>query len=258
MKKYTMKKLARAACLAVVITLPFSDLSAHEFLNTFMQINVGYSYSLVVAGSLVDAENKQKDTDRKLTYNNNSFNFMTDITPFKPIFFGDESHAFKIGLRGGYRMHFMNQEITIGGKERGGDLLVYNTLAAGPLIRYSPNISFFSHSGEYSAGGGFTLYMLYEHVMSGHLDAFQAKRATDDSYFSANDHASVRGYKLDFGVGAEISVCSINLGVNLYYSQMRMRISEKIYDEIGKNPFIHEGNIEIYIGMPLENLLGGL
>jgi len=252
-----MKKLTGAACLAVVMTLPLSYLSAREFLNTFMQINMGYSYSLVVAGSLVDAENKQKDTDHKLKYNNNSFNFMTDITPFKPIFFWDESHAFKIGFRGGYRMHFMNQEVTIGGKDRGGDLLVYNTLAAGPLIRYSPNISFFSHSGEYSAGGGFTLYMLYEHVMSGHLDAFQAKRAIDSS-FSANYHALVRGYKLDFGIGTEISVCSVNLGVNLYYSQMRMKISEKIYDEIGKKPFVHEGNIEIYIGMPLENLLGGL
>ena len=257
MKRYTVKKLTIIVCLAVVIILPFSGLSAREFLNTFMQINVGYSYGLVVAGSLIDAENSQKDMDRKLKYNNNSFNFMTDIAPFKPIFFDDESHAFKIGFRGGYRMHFMSQKVTVHGKDSGGDILTYNTLVAGPLIRYAPNISFFSYSGEYGAEGGFTLYILYEHIMNGHLDAFQARRATDPA-FLADYHALVRGYRLDFGIGAEISVCSVNLGFNIYYSQMRMKISEKIYDEIGKNPFVHEGNIEVYIGMPLENLLDKL
>lgn len=246
-----------AACVTAVTVLPLSGLSAREFLNTFMQINVGYTYGLIVAGSFVDAENSQKGMDRKLKYDNSSFNFMADIVPFKPIFLGEESHAIKVGLRGGYRMHSMNQHITVDGKDRGGDILVYNTLVAGPLIRYAPNISFFSYSDEYSAEGGFTLYMLYEHVINGHLDAFQAKRTVDSS-FSENYHTVVRGYKLNFGIGAEISICSINLGLNLYYSQMHMKLSDKIYTEIGKRPVVHEGNIEIYIGMPLENLLDRL
>ena len=250
-----MKKLFRVAFLAAIIILPVSNLSAREFLNTFMQINVGYSYSLFVAGDLVDAENSQKSMPRKLKYNNNSFNFMADIVPFKPIFFWDETHAFKAGFRGGYRRHIMAQNVTIDGDDHGGDLLTYNTFVVGPLIRYAPNISFFSYSGEYGAGGGFTMYMLYGHLMSGSLDAFQAERAVNSS-FSANYHAAVKGYKLDFGVGAEISVCSINLGFNVYYSLMRMKLSDNIYATIGKKSVVHEGSIEIYIGMPLENLLG--
>ena len=257
MKKYRVKKLLKTVCLMAVIILPASNLSAREFLNTFMQINVGYSYGLLVAGDIVDAENSQKDTDRKLKYNSNSFNFMADIVPFKPVFFGDESHAFKIGVRGGYRMHFMNQKLTMDGDDYGGDLLVYNTLVAGPVIRYAPNISFFSFGDEYGAGGGFTLYMLYGKIMSGHLDAFQARRAIDPSY-SADYHTLVRGCKLDFGIGAEISICSINLGFNIYYSQMRLKLSDKIYAETGRSPVTHEGNIEVYIGMPLENLLDRL
>ncbi|MCL2026266.1 MAG: hypothetical protein FWG92_05620 [Leptospirales bacterium] len=250
-----MKKLLKAACLAAIIILPVSNLSAREFLNTFMQINVGYSYSLLVAGDLVDAENSQKSTHRKLKYNNNSFNFMVDVVPFKPIFFWDESHAFKVGFRGGYRRHIMTQNMTMDGKDYGGDLLTYNTFVGGPLIRYAPNVSFFSYSKEYGAGGGFTMYMLYGHIMGGNLNAFQTERAIDSS-FSANYNTAVRGYKLDFGIGAEISLCSINLGFNVYYSQMRMKLSDKIYVETGRKPVMHEGSIEVYIGMPLENLLG--
>jgi len=249
-----MKKLVRTVCLATVIALPTSNLLAREFLNSFMQINVGYSYSLIVTGGLVDAENNEKNTDRKLKYTSNSFNFMADIVPFNPIFFADESHAFKIGFRVGYRMHSVDQKITMDGEDYGGNLLVYNTLVAGPLIRYAPNISFLSYSDEYGAGGGFTMYMLYGHIVQGYLDAFQAKRAIDPS-FSTDYHTSVRGYKLDFGIGAEISVCSINMGFNFYYSHIRMRLSDDIYTGIGKNPVIHEGTIEVYLGMPLENLL---
>ncbi|MDR3238409.1 MAG: hypothetical protein LBT84_07890, partial [Spirochaetia bacterium] len=137
-------KNIRFAALIAFIFLFASGLSAREFLNTFMQINIGYSYGLSINGDMLDAENRNKSVDRKLKYVNDSFNFMTDLVPFKPIFLGDESHALKIGVRGGYRMHFVEQKTTISGEDYGGDLMGYSTFVFGPLIRYAPSISFFS------------------------------------------------------------------------------------------------------------------
>ena len=243
-------------CFIVVFS---AKLSAREFLNTFMQVNIGYSNSIGVGGDLVDAERSNNLAGKRLKYDDSSINFMMDLVPFRPIILGDESAAIKIGFRGGYRMHYLEQRFTAndgnGKQEYKGDLMKYNTVVFGPVIRYAPQISLFgSLDDSYSAESGLTLFALYGHVLNGNIDAFAANRAYGES-FPGITHSSMSGYKIDIGIGGETSICSVNLGLNLYYSYMRMKFGDAIYENVGRKSSLHSFCLEIYFGMPLENRL---
>jgi hypothetical protein len=237
-----------------------SSLHAREFLNTFMQLNMGMGYTFASSGDIVRAEDEyyivDSDGDKVRPENTGaSMNLMMDIVPFKPIILGFESHAIKIGLRGGYRYYYVEQKIEghFGGdkKEYGGNLMNSQSVLIGPLIRYAPSITPSGLDNNYVSGGGFTFYALYGHIFSGEIDAFPAMRARGDLASGVDYQTTIRGYRYDVGVGAEISICSVNLGLNVYYSQVRLKLSKDIYD-VGRNTTLHEGNIEIYLGLPFE------
>jgi hypothetical protein len=240
-----------------------TSLQAREFLNTFMQLNMGVGYTFTSSGDMVNAEDDYyivDDGDDKVRPENTgaSMNFIMDLVPFKPLILGFESHAIKIGLRGGYRYSYVEQKIEghFGGgkKEYGGNLMNSQSLLVGPLIRYAPSITPSGLGDDYVAGGGFTFYALYGRIFSGEIDAFPAMRARGDLASGVDYQTTIRGYRYDVGFGAEISICSVNLGLNVYYSQLRLRLSKDIY-EIGRNTTLHEGNIEIYLGLPFEYFL---
>jgi len=120
----------------------------------------------------------------------------------------------------------------------------------GPVIHYAPSIEASGPEGEYTAGGGLTLYALYGQLINGELTAYPARRnygAVVDPY-----KTSIRGYKIDVGIGGEISICAINLGVNLYYSMIRIKMAEKIYTEVDKKTNLNEICVELYMGIPIE------
>ena len=82
-----------------------SALSAHEFLNTIMHINVGFSYCFPF-GNLIEHENSTYSIyspydDRNVhpTHYDMSINVYADLAPFKPFILGNESNAIKIGLQ---------------------------------------------------------------------------------------------------------------------------------------------------------------
>lgn len=229
-----------------------ANLSAREFLNTFMQINIGYSNGVLVNGNILDVERSNNKVDKSLKYNDSSVNFMMDLVPFKPIILGDESNAIKIGFRGGYRLNYIEQKLSVNKKDYSGDLMNFNTVMFGPILRYAPNISLFS-SG-YSAESGLTLFALYGHVINGKYDAYVANRAYGES-FPEPFNASMKGYKLDIGIGGETAVCSVSIGLNLYYSYFSVKLDKKVYEEMGRRSHLHSFCFEIFIGMPLENML---
>lgn len=244
--------------LLVVFAFPCS-LFAREFINSFMQINLGYSYALVKAGDIRSGESKNPpDGGQRLKYSASSVNFMLDITPFQPISFNNENSAIKIGLRGGFRMHTMEQRLTarVDGdkKDYSGRLLEFQCLSIGALIRYAPSMSMVEDLAEsyYSSNGGFTAFVLYGRMFNGQIDAFAAKRAHKETV-SVPYESTLTGHRIDAGLGAEISICAINLGVNLYYSCVLFQLKNDIYPAIGRSPVQHELNLEVYIGLPLVN-----
>lgn len=238
------------------------QLSAKEFLNTFLHINFGVMYSLYNSGDIVNYEHDSYSIIE--AYGNNvvrpnhydaGFGITIDISPLKPIVLGSDAHAFKLGIRGCYRFHYFQQKIAVMESEDseidyGGNLLTFMSWMVGPVIHYAPSIEASSLDGEYTAGGGFTLYALYGHLVKGELTAYPAQRNYGESV--GDYETSVKGYKIDIGIGGEISVCSVNLGLNLYYSMIRIKMADKIYDEVDKNSIINEICVEVYMGIPID------
>ncbi|MFC1669800.1 hypothetical protein ACFL20_05355 [Spirochaetota bacterium] len=262
--------------IILLIVIPIKS-QAKEFLNTFLHINLGVMVGLTY-GDIMSYENKIfSDIETYRTedpikdnpeYYDMSLGIMIDLSPFPPLILGNEAHAVKFGIRGGYRFHSLTQNISIeeGSQSEvdyGGDLISFGTWMVGPVIHYAPSIKMSDISDAYSAEGGFTFFFLYGQLNNGTLSKQPSVRSYIDSISGTpleNYETSVTGFKIDVGIGGEVSLCAINFGVNLFYSFMRIKMKENVYGSgVSRTTTINEACLEIYIGIPVgEQLFSNL
>ena len=249
-----MKKYYIILCLFVFILQ--QQLQAREFLNTILHLNFGGMYSFASGGDITRAENREINSSsapdaQSKNYYETAFCITLDIVPTKPIILGMEDHAVKFGVRGSYKIHSLQQSVRIN-DEYTGKLMKYNSYMIGPVIHYAPFIEPSDLNRDYTAGGGFTFFALCGKI-DGNLTAYPVLR--DLNLISSNYSSKITGYKFDIGVGAELAICSLNIGMNIYYSHTNVKMKEEIYAGMGKSGSLKEGCIELYIGIPLESFI---
>ncbi|HPJ41779.1 MAG TPA: hypothetical protein PLY21_05620 [Spirochaetota bacterium] len=231
------------------------NLQAREFLNTVLHLNFGGMYSFATNGDILDREEKAIDQafpeNKKTSHYETAYSFTLDIVPFDPIILGMESHAVKFGVRTAYRLHFLQQRVK-SGDEYTGQVLDYRAWMVGPVIHYAPNIEASDLDYEYTADGGFTLYALFGRL-NGDLTAYPAIK--DYGVSTSNSNTAITGYKFDIGIGAEIALCALNFGMNVYYSHTKIRMKDAVYENSGKEGTLKEGCLEIYVGIPIESFI---
>lgn len=231
------------------------NLHAREFLNTVLHLNFGGMYSFATTGDILDSEEKKIDetfpASNKTSHYETAYSLTLDIVPFDPLILGMEAHAVKFGVRGAYRLHFLQQRVK-SGDEYSGQVMDYRVWMVGPVIHYAPFIGASDLDYEYTASGGFTLYALYGRL-NGDLTAFPAIK--DYGVATAEANTGIDGYKVDIGVGAEIALCALNFGMNIYYSYTKIHMNDLIYQDLGKNGKLREGCLELYVGIPIESFI---
>ncbi len=304
----------------IIFILPF-NVSASEFLNTLIHVNIGGSYG-IINGDVINQEHDElKDDEFNLLKHHNSdntenpytrtykrdeiepshraysFGVNIDIVPFKPILLGRDSHAFKFGVRWGYHFNFIDQTLTLydGSNQEdtySGSLIEFDGMVYGPVIHYAPFVDSSNMYGNYTASWGLTFYFLYGQIRSGKIYSrpvsrklqedtisshpgvkkldelynFQNDRAdnytpddTSDDIASENlvtsdnkkTYTKITGYRTIFGIGGEVSTCSVNIGFNLFYQFVLLEMDEQLYDSISKKTSIQTWNIEMYVGLPI-------
>jgi hypothetical protein len=243
--------------VVLILTAP-AALQAREFLNTVVHLNFGGMYTFTTAGNIIESEKSVVDSeftgDPKVSHYETAYCATLDIVPFNPILLGMEEHAIKIGIRGSYRFHFLQQRVadTV---EVGDKVMDYRSWMVGPVIHYAPFIEPSDLSEDYTASGGFTFYALAGKI-NGDLTAFPAAREKSGYTGPYGEYSTgISGYKFDIGVGAEIALCSLNFGVNLYYSYVTFDMDKKIYSDSGRSGYLKEGCLELYVGIPIESFI---
>lgn len=122
----------------------------------------------------------------------------------------------------------------------------------GMVVRYAPSVTITGMKGEYSASWGLVFFALYGNFFHGELNAYAAKADIDTV---TGNKTGIDGHKLEIGIGGELNVCSINLGLNLSYGYVMMNLDTDVYGDVGTDTAFHEINIGLYISLPLEYLL---
>lgn len=254
-KQTEMKKNLNLLLLSFIISVIPSHLYAREFLNTVLHLNFGGMYSFTTKGNIFKteeraAENAFGDTGDSSHYES-AYVVTLDVVPMKPVILGLESNAIKFGVRAVYSFNFIQQSITAT-DEYGDQLMDYRTWMIGPVIHFAPFIDPSDINNEYTASSGFTCFALYGR-MDGNLTAYPAIR--DAGITTGDFQSGLSGSKFNIGLGAEIALCSLNFGMNVYYSYSRFRLDEEIYTGSGKEFYLKEGCLEIYIGIPIETII---
>ena len=246
--------------IVIIILFQPLNLSAREFLNTYFHINFLFMYSLTAFGDVIDKEHDSyfiQDPDSGMKsirpdHHDEAYGVLLDITPIPAMVFGNEGHAIKLGLRVGYRFHSLQQEIILEKSDYGGNLMKFNTLMYGPVLYYAPSIEPSKIGHNYQADKGLVFYLLYGKLQKAEYTAYPSMR--DNGVAPTGDYTSeITGYKVDIGVGGEVSICgSLNLGINLYYSMIRFTMSDQVYSGISRDTSINEICAEIYLGIPVQ------
>lgn len=253
--------------LAVAISLFVTQFAySREFLNTILHINVGFAYCFPF-GNLTEHENNDyklysayEDRNIRPTHYDSSINVYMDLAPFKPFILGNESNALKIGIRGGYRFHQIKQNLVVkpdenSEKDYSGTLFSYDRWMIGPVLHYAPVITPLGLKEGYSAKGGLTFFLLFGQIVGGELTASPALHNANptefDTKYGGNWKSKCEGYAIDIGIGGEISVLSINIGINIYYTYISLKLKKDIYETLGRDLYVHEAVLEIYMGIPI-------
>ena len=272
--------------ISFIIILLFSSVSlyAGEFLNTLFHLDLAVMFAYPY-GDIIDLEENsviknEKDengviTTKQRRHYDYAFSINLDIAPFNPLILGTESHALKFGIRTGYRFHFLQQEISILAEDEttesfGGELLSFQTFSIGPVIHYSPSVEILGFNGDYSSNTGFTFFILYAWITKGSIKTTPAyteywtertnsSDLTDDeksaniTYFEeASNSSEIGGHKIDIGFGTEIAICSVNMGMNVFYSMLFLQFKNKVYEDLPLNNRLTEICFEMYTGIPVE------
>ena len=273
-----IKSFIKTKVLILIMLIPL-NLCAKEFLNTIMHINFGVMFGFPFGEMInyekndffVDETYKNKTKRIEPDHYDTSFGVSIDLSPFPPLILGNESHAMKFGIRGTYRFHYVLQKMTI--KEDAtydilnqgtpvtnttnddidfsDNLLVSQSWMVGPVIHYAPFIKTIDFDEAYSAVGGFTFFVLFGQIHQGTLTAFASRRESGMAITTSNHRARFSAFRIDAGMGAEIAICSMNIGLNLYYSYIDFELTKEVYPIFGKNSTLHEVCIEIYVGIPI-------
>jgi hypothetical protein len=254
-----MKKYISMLFLLLLLASPAPS-GAHEFLNAFMHVNFGITYGLVT-GDLIGYEHNTNyfiwGTDvYKAGHYDLSYSLSADLMPFPPLILGNESNAVKIGVRGRYGSNYIRQNLSVRLSSKhefefGGNLITYTSWMVGPIFYYCPKIQSDNLEETYRAGGGFTFFILYGQIIDGRLRAYPATRDMDTEV-PIPYSTSIAGYRLDIGIGAAISFCSINVGLNMFYSMVTFTAETRVYQYIDRRQRLHEFCIEMYVGIPFE------
>lgn len=251
-----MKKRYLSAVL-VFLTVP-SLLYSREFLNSVLHLNFGGMYTFAATGDIIDSEKNAIDssipTNTNISHYETAYCVTLDIVPTDPVILGLEAHAIKFGIRGSYRFNFLQQRVT-DEVELGDQVMDYRSWLIGPVIHYAPFIEPSDLNEDYSASGGFTIFALWGRV-NGNMSAFPSLR--ERSITTGVYETKVTGYEYDLGIGAEIALCSLNFGINVYYSYTKLEMSDQIYSDLGKEGNLKEGCLEIYVGIPIESFIDPL
>ncbi|MBN1531183.1 MAG: hypothetical protein JXA20_00835 [Spirochaetes bacterium] len=237
-----------------------SPAGAREFLNAFMHVNFGMSYGLI-AGDLINYEHNANyfiwgTRVNKAGHYDLSYCLSADLIPFPPLILGNESNALKIGIRGCYRSNYIRQNLSVRLSSRyefefGGNLMDYRSWMAGPVFYYCPVIRSDNLEETYRAGGGFTFFILYGQIIDGRLRAYPSMRDMEIAV-PIPYSTSITGYRIDVGIGAAISFCSINIGLNMFYSMLTFTEETRVYQYLERRQRLHEFCVEIYVGIPFE------
>lgn len=256
--------MKRIILLIIIITIQLSskNIMANEFLNTFVHFNMlatPYSY---VFGDITDEED---DSYSVVDYNGDtirpshvdySFGASADIVPFPVFLLGNESHAIKFGIKITYKFHTMMQLIDYE-KSKNSDstylrenFLIFETFMAGLVIHYAPFIKPSSFHGDYTSNYGFIFFITLGKINKGKLYPFAIKNTVEESTESPS--TKVTGWKMDIGIGGRVSICSINIGLNLIYSKLSIEMDQNYYSNTSKATKIHMLGFELVLGFPLE------
>lgn len=241
--------------MVILLLLFSSGLYAREFLNTVLHLNFGGMYTFANDGDIIDEEKSEINdyfTDPSTSHYTTAYSFTLDIAPMSPVMLGLEEHAIKVGVRGAYRFHFLQQKVKSEGAEYGDQVMDYKSWMIGPVVHYAPFVEPSSLDYEYTASGGFTFYALFGKI-DGDLTAFPSIR--DAGGPVGNSNSKITGNKIDIGVGAEIALCTVNFGVNIYYTRINYEMKEEIYAGAGRKGTLNEGCMELYFGIPVEFII---
>ncbi len=254
-----MKKLLSLA-LFLSILLSAAGARAGEFLNAFMHVNFGVSYG-IIGGDIIDYEHNANNyvfgtTVFKAGHYDLSYGLFVDILPIPPILLGNESNALKFGIRTRFNSNNLRQTLTIrlsSSKEYNfrGDLINYTSWMVGPVVYYSPIINSDNLEETYRSSGGFTLFLLFGKIIEGRLRAYPSLRDLEVTV-PIPYSTSLSGYRIDFGAGAAISFCSINVGMNIFYSMLNVTTETRVYYHLPRYQRFDEFCIEIFMGIPFE------
>ena len=250
-----MKRITKILVFVAAISLLPGQLHAREFLNTVLHLNFGGMYSFANAGDIIEEEDDAVEdvfSSSQNSYYETAYTVTLDIVPFDPIILGLESNAVKFGIRGAYGFNFVQQRVTAENEVYNEELINYTLWMVGPVIHFAPAIEPSDIDNEYTASSGLTFFVLYGRL-SGDLTAYASLRDYG-STFSLYE-SKIEGYKINVGFGAEIALCSLNFGLNLYYSFTSYSLEREIYPGAGKSHYMKEGCLELYVGFPIETFI---
>jgi|GEM_PF-578656 len=269
--------IKRVFKIFLILTLIFgcgNKAYSKEFIDSFLHIDFSVGFSLFPWSDFLEYErmtsygfNTTDPSNVSVVYPYQyalNLGLNLDIMPFPTIPVNDETQAIKIGLRVGYKWGFLLQSLTIPTTNDtndvyGGQLMIYNVILFGPVIYWAPKVEIVGLDAKYKAKGGFTFFALWGFVLedTASYTAYPSLREKGDSYTTATGtdtgyDTTFTGWKIEVGVGAEITAGTINFGVNLYYSYLDMTLKKQIYVNLPKKTGLHEICIEVYIGIPLQ------
>jgi len=261
--EFEMKKKILIMFLTSCLVIPVNAM-AREFLDSFMHINLGLMMGFNSGGDLITYEQDLGSVtgtgedgstgEVRPDYEKFGLTLTLDICPFSPVLIAHESHALKFGIRSslGYRSLSRSLVVEVDGVETdyGGDSLNYMNWMIGPVVHYAPWLDVSRLSGEYTAGGGFTLFVLFGQVFNGELNSFHVVREREGS--TGSPVSDFSGFSINMGIGGELSICSVNMGTNVYYSIVKMNLDNTVYSGMDKQFDLNGFNIELYVGITVD------
>jgi hypothetical protein len=290
-----MKHIQKIAAAVSIMIFCQVQAVAYESIRNIFSINGGMSYANT-GGRIIDIEKKMpafiSTTDinganpagpyllSRPKHSSMSYGAFGDLTPVPAIVLGNDTHAVKFGIRGGYRYLSVKQKLEVKRLSYTNDLMASHSWSMGPVIKYSPFLITDPVTGAARSRFCITMFFQAGQTFRGYVRPHNAQlnliKSISSAYWSFSGiypglatnwfTNNITGYmtvfggarsrfsaiKYDIGLGAEAGILLFNLGINIYYSQIDMKIPGNIYWYSCKNTSLRQFNAEFYIGMPVE------
>ena len=89
--------------------------------------------------------------------------------------------------------------------------------------------------------------------LGGDLDAYAALRI--GGHLSLIITQKLKAINSTWVSEPRIALCSMNFGFNLYYSYTSYKLDREIYLGAGREYYMREGCLELYVGLPIESFI---